>query len=131
MMSYRYSGRSRARLDDCHPSLQVLFDEVIKHIDCIILVGHRGMVDQNNAYHGGLSQLKYPQSKHNSVPAMAVDVAPYPLDWKDTKGFYYFAGIVKGIASQLDINIRWGGDWDSDNDLNDQTFMDLIHFELK
>jgi peptidoglycan L-alanyl-D-glutamate endopeptidase CwlK len=26
--------------------------------------------------------------------------------------------------------IRWGGDWDMDNDLSDNTFNDLVHFEL-
>ncbi len=31
--------------------------------------------------------------------------------------FYFFAGIVKGIAWELGIGVRWGGDWDSDNDL--------------
>ena len=35
------------------------------------------------------------------------------------------------VAQDLDIPIRWGGDWDSDNNLNDQNFMDLVHFELK
>ncbi len=61
---------------------------------------------------------------------MAVDIAPYPIDWKDHKRFYYLAGIVKGVASQMGIKVRWGGDWDSDNDLNDQSFMDLGHFEI-
>jgi peptidoglycan L-alanyl-D-glutamate endopeptidase CwlK len=60
-------------------------------------------------------------------------VAPYPIDWNDTKRFYHFAGFVLGVAksSKIAIPIRWGGDWDSDNDLNDQTFMDLVHWELK
>ena len=39
------------------------------------------------------------------------------------------AGLVLGIAAVFGIKIRWGGDWDSDNDLNDQKFMDLAHFE--
>ena len=65
-----------------------------------------------------------------------VDIAPYPIDWEDTKRFALLAGIVIGIDSQLKQNklitydIRWGGDWDGDNDLNDQKFNDLGHFEL-
>ena len=43
---------------------------------------------------------------------------------------YAFGGFVKGVASQKGIKIRWGGDWDSDNDLHDQNFIDLPHFEL-
>ena len=70
---------------------------------------------------------------------MAVDVAPYPLDWKNIHKFYLFAGFVLGIVEAINANphlndkikIRWGGDWDSDYDLNDQTFNDLVHFEIK
>ena len=66
---------------------------------------------------------------------MAVDVVPYfkskpNIRWNDKNKFYEFAGFVQGIASQLDIDIRWGGNWDSDDELNDQTFFDLPHFEL-
>jgi peptidoglycan L-alanyl-D-glutamate endopeptidase CwlK len=43
----------------------------------------------------------------------------------------YFAGFVKGVASQMGIPIRWGGDWNSDNNLKDNKFDDLPHFELK
>ena len=42
-----------------------------------------------------------------------------------------FAGYVQGVAEQLGIKIRWGGDWDSDFDFKDQTFNDLVHFELR
>jgi hypothetical protein len=43
----------------------------------------------------------------------------------------YFAGYVKGIAMMLGIPIRWGGDWNSNNDLKDNNFDDLPHFELR
>ena len=64
------------------------------------------------------------------TPSMAVDVAPCPIDWEDTKRFYHFGGYVKAWAHALDIKIIWGGDWDSDNDFRDQRFHDLVHFEL-
>ena len=44
--------------------------------------------------------------------------------------FYYFGGIVRGIALEMGIRIRWGGDWDGDHTLNDQNFNDLLHFEV-
>jgi peptidoglycan L-alanyl-D-glutamate endopeptidase CwlK len=53
-----------------------------------------------------------------------------PLDWKDMKRFYYLAGIVKAVALARKVKIRWGGDWDGDHDFKDQTFNDLVHFEL-
>lgn len=130
-MSYKFSKSSMKQLGSCHPQLQWFFDEVIKHYDCTIIEGHRGEERQNELYRTGQSKVEYPNSKHNSHPSMAVDVAPYPIDWNDTKRFYHFAGFVLGLAAEFGVDIRWGGDWDSDNDLNDQTFMDLVHFELR
>ncbi len=125
-----YSRESKENLSECHEDLQKIFNEVIKYFDCTVLCGHRGDADQNMAYMKGFSKLKYPQSKHNRVPSMAVDVVPYPLDWKDTNRMYHFGGYVKGIAQSMGINIRWGGDWDSDTEVDDQSFIDLPHFEL-
>ena len=126
-----YSQKSLKQLYSCHPQLQLLFFEVIKHYDCTILEGHRSEERQNELYRTGYSKTEYPGSKHNTTPSMAVDVAPYPIDWNDEKRFYHFAGFVIATAKQLNLDIRWGGDWDSDNDLDDQTFMDLVHFELR
>jgi peptidoglycan L-alanyl-D-glutamate endopeptidase CwlK len=62
---------------------------------------------------------------------MAVDVAPYPIDWSDLKRFYNFVGFVRGVASQMNIPIRVGADWDGDFHWKDQKFHDLPHFEIK
>jgi len=125
-----YSETSRRRLITCSPLLQQVFNEVIKYYDCSILCGHRSEKDQLIAYQEDKSKVQWPNSKHNIFPSDAVDVAPYPINWNNIKRFYYFAGFVLGVASQLRINIRFGGDWDGDEDLDDQTFNDLVHFEL-
>ena len=55
----------------------------------------------------------------------------YPTDWNDIDRFIYFAGHVKGLAYALDIGLRWGGDWNMNNDLLDEkSLIDLGHFEL-
>lgn len=59
----------------------------------------------------------------------AVDVRPYPFR-EDREHFIAFASFVRGAAAILEIPIRWGGDWDRDYELGDQTFFDLVHFEL-
>jgi hypothetical protein len=64
------------------------------------------------------------------MPAEAVDAAPYPIDWKDRERFSYFAGVVLGIAQSQGLQLTWGGDWDRDWQLRDNTFDDLLHFEL-
>ena len=125
-----FSDTSRKRLETCDPRLQRLFSEVIKHFDCSVLCGHRGEAAQNEAFRSGTSTKRWPASKHNILPSIAVDVAPYPIRWDDIDRFRYFAGFVMGVAAQMGIKIRSGGDWDMDTDLHDQNLIDLPHFEL-
>lgn len=126
---------SKERLSTCHPDLQRLFEEVVKNYDCTILQGHRTKEEQDEYFRTGRSKVQYPNSKHNKMPSMAVDVAPYfkeqpHVRWENKEKFYHFAGYVQGVADQLGIKIRWGGNWDMDDELLDQTFFDLPHFEL-
>lgn len=127
---YKFSEKSKAKLATCDARLQELFNQVIKHYDCSILEGHRSDERQEELFRQGKSKLRAGQSKHNKNPSLAIDVAPYPIDWNDKNKFYHFVGYVKATADQLNIKIRCGADWDNDNDLNDQTFFDLPHFEL-
>ncbi len=133
-MAYRFGTTSLARLDTCHPDIQLLMYEVIKHIDCSIVCGHRDKEDQDEAVAAGKSKAPWPTSKHNSVPSMAVDIMPwYPggIRWTDREGMYFFIGMVKGVATQMGIRIRIGIDWDGDNDMHDQGFVDGPHIELE
>jgi peptidoglycan L-alanyl-D-glutamate endopeptidase CwlK len=130
-----FSITSKRRLATCHPDLQKLFNKVIERRDCTIICGHRTEEEQNEAYRTGHSQLKFPQSKHNLNPSNAVDVMPYfdcepHIRWNDLESTYNFIGYVQGIADELGVKIRSGSDWDLDLDFNDQSFMDLPHFEL-
>jgi len=125
-----FGTTSRNRLDTCHADLQRLFNVVVLSFNCSVLAGHRGRVEQDRLHAEGKSKLKYPDSRHNKYPSMAVDVVPYPVDWTDINRFYFFAGFVKATALNLGITIRFGGDWDSDTHVSDQDFMDLPHYEL-
>lgn len=143
-----YSQRSLNNLNSCDQRLQELFFACINYFDCTIIQGHRGEKDQNRFFYNNRSKVKWPNSKHNRAPSLAVDVAPYisgrGIPWpnaidltnnknkyiKDIAHFYYFAGFVLATANSLDIDVTWGGDWDRDNDLHDQSFDDLVHWEL-
>ncbi len=112
-------------------------NEVIKNYDCTILEGHRGEVRQNMLFDTKKSQVKWPDGMHNSYPSKAVDIAPYPIPenwgadhWKDLVHFYELATVIKFVAAQKGIPIRWGGDWDGDGDYKDNKFEDLVHYEL-
>jgi peptidoglycan L-alanyl-D-glutamate endopeptidase CwlK len=125
-----FGNTSTIRLNGCHNDLRRLFLEVVRKYDCSVLCGHRNEEDQHTAYITKRSKLDWDKSKHNSNPSTAIDVAPYPIDWEDLNRFYHFAGYVLATADEMDIKVRWGGDWDSDKTFKDQNFNDLPHWEL-
>lgn len=150
----KFSQTSADRLASCATALRNLFDTVIGRYDCTVLEGHRSPARQLELFRAGRSKVK--SGMHNKMPSLAVDAAPWlpgrSVPWpktpsffsrlsaaeraelnayaKDMGQFYHFAGYVEGTADALGIAIRWGGDWDRDHCLTDQTFDDLVHFEL-
>ena len=127
----RFGKRSKERLATCDNRLQMVFNEVIKYVDCSILEGHRDKERQNQLYIEGKTKVKYPNGRHNSSPSNAVDVTPYPVDWADRERQTLFAGFVIGIARSMGITLRWGGDWYMDFQVMDNRFDDFPHFEVK
>lgn len=120
---------SKARLYTCHPDLIRLFEAVDATVPTAILDGHRGKIAQMDYVKAGKSKLEWPDSPHNKIPSRAVDAGPRadPFNGEKCRAF---AAFVLKKAEQMNIRIRWGGDWDMDGDTKDQTFNDLVHFEL-
>jgi peptidoglycan L-alanyl-D-glutamate endopeptidase CwlK len=85
-------------------------------IDFSVICGYRNEKDQMKAYADKKSDLKWPKSKHNSRPAMACDIVPYPVDWDDIDRFKILGAHIKEVAKRLEIKIEWGGDWKSRKD---------------
>ena len=131
-----YGTVSRERLDTCHPDLQMIMEEVIVGIDIAIICGHRNESAQRTAYEQNKSQVTWPDSKHNSYPSRAVDIALYPIDWDDIGAFHIMVGWVLCVAEKLyregtiTHRIRSGADWNGNLRTNDNSFDDLGHFEL-
>jgi len=133
-----FGAESKRQLATCHPLLQDLLNEAIGYFDFSVLEGHRNKADQNAAYARGASKVKWPYGQHNKLPSHAVDLAPYPIDWGNTKAkaeaarqrFVLLAGFILMLAALRGIKLRWGGDWDGDQDTRDERFRDLGHFEL-
>lgn len=126
----KYSAKSLEKLNQCVPELQDVMNEVIKYFDITIVTGHRGREEQEEKFDKGLTKVHFPYSKHNSFPSKAVDIAPYPINFKDINRFYLAAGFILGIAKSKGISLRWGGDWDRDTEVKDNSFDDLMHFEV-
>ena len=129
-MTYSFGSTSQERLETCHPNIQEILNEAIKYIDFSILCGTRDRVAQDKAVADGASKVAYPNSKHNNSPSIAVDIAPYPIDWDNAERFGFLQGIIRGIALMKGIPIRSGIDWDGDGDITDHKFMDWPHIEL-
>lgn len=125
-----FSETSLTRLATCDERLQRICMELIRQYDVKIIQGFRSQMEQDKAFKEGKSKKRWPMSRHNQHPSMAVDVVPYPIDWEDQERFFYMAGLFMAIANFMGINIRFGGDWDMDTDFRDQRFFDLPHFEI-
>jgi peptidoglycan L-alanyl-D-glutamate endopeptidase CwlK len=126
----RFGKRSRSRLKGVNPKLVNILNEAIKLMDLTILEGLRSVERQKELVASGASKTM--KSKH--LKGMAVDVTPYPVDFDSAKGInrhYYMAGMLRGIAHMMKITVRSGADWDSDGEIKDQKFNDLVHLELK
>lgn len=132
-MAAQLGKRSIKLLDQCAPEIIKLITEAAKDspIDFIITCGHRTKEEQDAAYASGNSKLKWPQSKHNSYPSNAVDVIPYPVDWKDIGRFKILWKHIMDTAVRLDIKIRSGADFNMNGDTTDDRFKDWPHYELR
>lgn len=126
-----FGSDSEKQLSTCHPDIQRVFRKVVQYWDCTILEGKRSEAQQRLNVASGASKTM--DSKHVyplGSPSLGVDAAPYPIKWKDYLRFYAFAGFVIGTATAMGVSLRWGGDWDNDRDFSEETFRDLVHFEL-
>ena len=112
-----FSKKSYSKLMECHEDLQKVFIEAIRYFDFSVLCGRRTHSEQFALFKQGREQRGESwvkvgnvvtncdgvnkESKHNWYPSIAVDVAPYPIDWNDLYRFYRLAGVVGQIAYRL------------------------------
>ncbi len=131
---YSFGATSKKKLLTCHRDIQKVMNEAIKLVDFTILCGHRNEKDQNIAFLNKVSKLKFPQSKHNLYPSLAIDIAPWPIVWDGSvarERFRFTAGIIIGVAHGMGIKLRHGGDWNMNGEILDEKGLsDLPHFEL-
>ena len=126
-----FGFKSRQVYRTLHPRLQLLVDLVVSYTDISLIEGLRSQEHQQKYYNTGASKVQWPDSKHNKTddPALvdsawsvsdAVDLVPHPTGYKSKEHMLVVAGHVMAFAKLLRIEVRWGGDWDSDGLLNNQ-----------
>lgn len=132
-MKYKFSARSRRKLQGVHPDLIRVIDRAMSFqiMDFSILEGLRSIERQKRLVSQGASKTL--NSKHllqETGYGHAIDIAPYPIDWQDHSRFYILNGIMRAAAEIEGVSVRTGADWDMDGQVKDQTFHDLPHYEL-
>jgi peptidoglycan L-alanyl-D-glutamate endopeptidase CwlK len=125
------------RLRTCHPDIQKVMNEAIKHYDFTILFGYRTPAEQFELFKKGRTLVGKEWKKtgatvtdkdgtkkvsnHNFNPSKAIDIAPFPIDWNNINRFLEMAKVVKKAAETVGVKIVYGGDW---------KMKDYPHFEL-
>lgn len=133
-MAFKWGRKSRRNRETLSPGLLQIADKVLGYgiLDCLLDCSYRNEPEQNRLYAIHRSQVKWPKSKHNHLPAMAMDLVPVingKASWNKLH-CCVLAGLVQAAAVELNIMIRWGGNWDMDHEpITDQEFQDLAHFE--
>lgn len=130
-----FGTNSQLQLATCDKRLQQLAAAALAvGPDFSIIEGFRNQEMQHRDFLQGKSKLDWPRGRHNSQPSRAFDFSPYPEDWGEGQlphaRFALIAGIMLACAAQLNIKIRWGGDWNRNFDPRDETFLDWGHIEL-
>ena len=159
-MANSFGKKSKIQYDTLHSDLQMILDWGIKtcRVDFSLLEGHRPVEKQFEYYKkgrefiGGEWVLTNPKAKitnidgiftkgkHNYNPSLAVDFTVYvpgkpELMWDAIHLTYVGASLImisdflfnEGL---IEHKLRWGGNWDLDGDLSDNTLYDRPHVEL-
>ena len=141
-MGFNFSNTSKERLNTCHPDLIKIMNLAIKwtDVDFGIAEGHRSVKRQFSLFQQGKSKIDgYSRlGKHNYSPSMAVDIYAFfnnKAQW-DAETISYLAGVIRASTEHLfligDIThkTRWGGNFNMNGEILEQSFDDRPHFEL-
>jgi peptidoglycan L-alanyl-D-glutamate endopeptidase CwlK len=121
-MTFSLSQRSENSLKGVDPKLVAVVRKAITitPIDFVVIEGLRSVERQKELVAKGASHTM----KSNHLIGRAVDVAALvdgKITW-DAQYYHKIAAAFKQAAKELDVPIRWGGDF--------KGFFDSPHFEL-
>lgn len=139
-MAYSLGPTSCKKLVAVHPTLIAVVQRAIELTtqDFSVVEGVRSRERQEELYAQGRTKpgeivTWTMNSRHFIGPdgfGRAVDLAPYPMDWKTTSKFDAIAKAMFAAAKELGVEIRWGADWDQDGKPRERGESDSPHFEL-
>ena len=133
-MTRKWSNSSQIVYNQLDDRLKTLVTRIRDEVaDISLTSSYRDADEQNALYAMNVTQVKWPNSKHNTRPCKAIDLQPYPYPKYEPKlwgALGYIAGHAMRIAQGEGFKIRWGGDWNGDGDTTNQKFDDLFHLEI-
>ena len=134
---YRFGATSAARLATVDERLQRVVNRAlsISTVDMTVVCGYRSPAEQSALYAQGRTKPGrivtnvdgvYRLSRHNHMPALAVDIAPYVsgrgIVWDDAMLWKRLETVMKQSAVECGVAVDWGGDWTS--------IIDMPHWQL-
>lgn len=128
MFSFSVKSWNLLNQDKVHPDIRRLMVEAIKDSPIDFTVIETVRTKQKQLENIKKKVSKTLNSRHipecnKSGLCEAVDIAPYPINWKDLSRFRKLSEHIKKKAKELNIPITWGGDF--------KNFFDGPHYELK
>lgn len=105
---FKLSKGSLDKLEGVHPDLVKVVKRAIEVTkeDFSVLEGLRTKERQRRLVSEGKSQTM--NSRH--LTGHAVDLVPYPINW-EWSGFFPIADAMIKASQELNIPLRWGGNW--------------------
>ncbi|MBD3841420.1 MAG: M15 family metallopeptidase [Campylobacterales bacterium] len=143
----KFSKKSKEKLLTCTEDIQKVMNEAIKRIDFKVLYGHRTPEEQLKLFKKGRKYYNgkwvkvgktvtdkdgtIRKSKHNFFPSQAIDIIPHPFTtWDDLEQFHKLHKVIMEVAKELNINLVWGADWDSDGNIQEHSLQDYPHYQV-
>lgn len=141
MSKFVFGSRSLERLKGVHPNLVKVVKRALElsDVDFTVLEGVRTKQRQLQLFAQGRTTaapvVTWTKTSNHFVNKKtgfghAVDLAPVPIDWNNTKAFDLMAKAMFAASKELGIPIRWGADWDRDGKYRERGESDSPHFEL-
>jgi len=139
MTVYKFGKKSSEKINQLHNTLRLVARLALSWgiMDFAIIEGIRSKEKQNQYFAENKTKVQWPNGKHNVEGvwelSKAFDAVPCingRISWHKDHCLV-LSGIMLAAAKTLNVNLRWGGNWDMDGEpVTDQTFQDLVHFEL-
>lgn len=134
-MGFKLGKTSLARLKGVDETLVNVVKRAIEisEVDFTVLEGVRTLERQRELYAQGRTapgKIVTWTMKSRHIEGKAVDLVPYPLDWNDIEKFNKIKDAMFQAAKELDVNLRWGADWNGNGEYREKGEYDSPHFEI-